>query len=93
VHTSISPIFSYKLYSVATPGHSKPLLLENYVCIIVIALDLQKVSLSSVIDFLYHSSTTELILSLILKKESYPRSKVSLLYRKSLRRRAAWKFV
>jgi hypothetical protein len=30
VYTLISLIFFYKLSSVATPGHSKPLLLPNY---------------------------------------------------------------
>jgi hypothetical protein len=83
VHTSISPIFSYKLYSVTTPGHPKPLLLENYVCIIALTPDSQRVSFYNVTDFLYHNSTTELILSLILIKGSYPSSKASLLYRKS----------
>jgi hypothetical protein len=68
VHTSTSPIFSYKLYSVATPGHLEPLLLENHVRIIALTPDLQRVSFYSVTDFLYYSSTTELILSLILNK-------------------------
>jgi hypothetical protein len=35
-----SPIFSYKLYSVATPGHPEPLLLENHICIIALTPDL-----------------------------------------------------
>jgi hypothetical protein len=83
VHTSISPIFSYKLCSVATPGHPKPFPLENHVRIVALMPDLQRVSFYSVIDFLYHSSTTELILPLILIKGSYPSSKASLLYRKS----------
>jgi hypothetical protein len=79
VHTSVSPIFSYKLYSVATPGYPEPLPLENHVRIIAFTPDLQRVSFYTIIDFLYHSSTTELILSLILIKESYPSSKASLL--------------
>ena len=83
VYTSISPIFSYKLYSVATPGHPEPLPLENHIHIIALTPDLKRVSFYSIIDFLYHSSTTKLILSLILIKEFYPSSKVSLLYRKS----------
>ena len=41
------------------------------------------VSFYSVIDFLYYSSTTKLIPSLILIKESYPSSKASLLCRES----------
>jgi len=84
VHTSISLIFSYKLYSVATPGHPEPLLLENHIRIIALIPDLQRVSFYSVIDFLYHSSTTKLIPSLILIKESYPSSKASLQCRESL---------
>jgi hypothetical protein len=56
VHILISPIFSYKLYSVATPGQPEPLLLENHVCIIMLMPDLQRVSFYSVIGFLYHSS-------------------------------------
>jgi hypothetical protein len=72
VYTLISPIFPYKLYSVATPRHLEPLLLENHVRIIALTPDLQRVSFYSLIDFLYHSSTTELIPSLILIKESYP---------------------
>jgi hypothetical protein len=52
VHTLISLIFSYKLYSVATPGHPEPLLLENHVHIIALTPDLQRVSFYSVTDFL-----------------------------------------
>jgi hypothetical protein len=81
VHISIFSIFSYKLYSVATLRHPEPLLLENHVHIIVLIPDLQRVSFYSIIDFLYHSSTTELIPFLIFIKESYPSSKASLLYR------------
>jgi len=83
VHTLISLIFSYKLYSMATPGHFKPLLLENHVRIIALTLNSQRVSFYNIIDFFYYSSITELIPSLILIKESYPSSKASLLYRKS----------
>ena len=39
--------------------------------------DLQKVPFYSVIDFLYHSSTTELLIALILIKVAYPSSKAS----------------
>src|ERR1035438_7502170 len=84
VHTSISPISSYKLYSVATPGHPKPLLLENHVHIIALTPDLQIVSFYSVTDFLYHSSTTELLPSLILVKRSYLTSTASHPCRKPL---------
>jgi hypothetical protein len=62
VHMSISPIFSYKLYSVAIPGHLESPLLENHVRIIALAPDLQRVSFDGVTDLLYHSSTTELLL-------------------------------
>jgi hypothetical protein len=71
VHTLISPIFSYKLYSVATLGHPEPLLLENHVRIIGLTPDLQRVSFYSAIEFLHHSSTTELLPSLIYIKWSY----------------------
>jgi hypothetical protein len=83
VHTSISLIFSYKLCSVATPGHPEPLLLENHVRIVAFTPDLQRVSSYSITDFLYHSSTTELLLSLIFIKGSYPSSEASHLCRKS----------
>jgi hypothetical protein len=55
VHTLISLIIFNKLYSVATPGHPEPLLLENHVRIVALTLDLQRVSFYSVIDFLYYS--------------------------------------
>jgi hypothetical protein len=80
MRTLISPIFSYKLYSVATPGHPKPLPLENHVRIIAFTPDLQRVSFYSVIDFLHHSFTTELLLPLILIKGSYSSSRASHLY-------------
>jgi hypothetical protein len=83
VHTSISPIFSYKLCSMATPGHPEPFPLENHGRIVALTPDLQRVSFYSVTDFLHHSSTTELILSLILIKGSYPSSKASLRCRES----------
>ena len=40
IHTLISLIICYKLYSVATPGHLKPLLLENYIHIVAIIANL-----------------------------------------------------
>jgi hypothetical protein len=83
VHTLISPIFSYKLYSVATLRHSETLPLENHIRIVALTSDLQRVSFYSVINILYHSSTTELLLSLILIKRSYLSSKASHLCRKS----------
>ena len=84
IHTSISPIFSYKLYSVATPGHSKHLSPENYIRVIALTPDLHRVSFYSVIEFLYYNSTIELLLSLILIKRSYQSSRALLLYGKSL---------
>ncbi len=80
----ISLIFSYKLYSVATPKHPAPLLLENHVRIVALRPDLQRVSFYSVTDFLNHSSTTELIPSRMLIKGSYPTSEASLPCRKSI---------
>jgi hypothetical protein len=52
----------------ATPRHPKPLPLENHLHIVALMPDLPRVSFYSVTEFLYHSSTTELILSLILYK-------------------------
>jgi hypothetical protein len=83
VHTPMPPVFSYKSYSVATPGHPEPLPLKNHIRIIALTPDLQSVSYYSVIDFLHHSSTTELIPSPILIKEPYPSSKASLQSRES----------
>jgi hypothetical protein len=67
-YTLISPISFYKLCSVATPRHPEPLLLENHVRIVALTPDLQRVSFYNVTGFLYHSTTTELLLSLILIK-------------------------
>jgi hypothetical protein len=50
VYTLISPIFLYKSCSVATPEHSEPLPLENYVRVVALAPDLQKVSVYSTIN-------------------------------------------
>jgi hypothetical protein len=83
VHTSISPIFSFKLCFVATPRYPKPFPLENHGRIVTLTPDLQRVSFYSVIDFLYYSPTTKFILSLILIKGSYPSSKALLLCRRS----------
>jgi hypothetical protein len=83
VHTLVSPIFSYKLYSVATPRHPEPLSLENHVRIIALTPDLHRGSFYDITDFFYYSSATELLLSLILIKGSYSSSKASHLCRKS----------
>jgi hypothetical protein len=63
-----TPYNVLKLYSVATSGHLKPLLLEYHVVIIALTPDLQRVFFHSVTEFLHHSSTTELILPLILNQ-------------------------
>lgn len=65
-HTTISPIIFYNLCSLAAPAYPKPLLLENNICIIALMPDLQRVLFYSMTEFLYHSSSTKLILSSIL---------------------------
>ena len=72
VYISLPLIFIYKSYSVTTPKHSKPLLLENYVYIVALAPDLRKVSVYCGTEFLYYSFTTKPFLLLILIKGSYP---------------------
>jgi hypothetical protein len=66
IYTFIPLIIFYKLYSIATLGHPKPLLLEYHVVIVVLTLDLYRVFFYSITEFLYRSSTTKLILPLIL---------------------------
>jgi hypothetical protein len=68
VHTLISPIILYKLYSVATPEHPKYRRLKNRVRIVALTLNLQRVSFCSAIDPLYYSFTTIFLLPLILIK-------------------------
>jgi hypothetical protein len=53
---------------VAILGHLEPFPLENHIRIIALTLDLQKVSLYSIIDFLHYNVTTELIPSPMLYK-------------------------
>jgi hypothetical protein len=84
VHPLIPLITFYKLYSIATPRHPKPFLLENCIYIIALTPNLQRVSIYNIIVFLYYSSTTKLRLSLILLKESYLKSKTLTLCKKSL---------
>ena len=55
MHTLISLINFYKLCSVATPRYPKPLLLENRIYIVALTPDLQRVSIYSIIAFLYYS--------------------------------------
>ena len=59
MHTLISLIIFYKLYSVTTPRHLELLLLENHGHIIVFTPNLQRVSFYNIIDFLHHRSTTK----------------------------------
>jgi len=70
------------LYSVASPGHFEPLffLLENYVFIVISTPNLQRAPFQSVIQFHYHNSTTDLVLSLMHIKGFCPSSKAMLLY-------------
>ncbi len=63
MHTLISPIIVHKSYSVATPGHPMPLLLEYHVVIVALLADLQRFFFYSVIELPYYSSDTELIYS------------------------------
>jgi hypothetical protein len=62
----IFTIFLYMLYFVAIWEYSKPLLLEFYIYIAILASDLQTVSIYNVIKFLYNSSTIKLLLLLIV---------------------------
>lgn len=50
---------------IATPEHLEPLSLKNYSYVVALAPDLYRVSLCGVIEFLYYSSTIELLLLLI----------------------------
>jgi hypothetical protein len=83
IHTLISLIFSYRLYSVTTPGYSESFFIRNHGCIIALTPNLQKVSFYRITDFLHYSFTTELIFSLIFIKESYLSSNALLRYRES----------
>lgn len=71
IHTSISLIFLYKSCSVATPEHPEPLPLQNRVCIVAVTPVLRRVSFHSATEFLHHSSTIELLVSLVHIKGSY----------------------
>ena len=68
VQTLISLIILYKLYSIVTPSHPKPFILENYVHIITFRPDLQAASFYNIRKFLLYSSIIELIIFLILIK-------------------------
>ena len=61
-------MFLISLYAsrfIATPKHLEPLFLKNYIYVVALVPDLQRVSFHSVIEFLYYSSTIELLLLLI----------------------------
>ena len=61
----MSLISLYKLGSIASPKHLEPLSLKNYICVVALAPDLQRVSLCGIIEFLHYSSTIELLSLLI----------------------------
>jgi hypothetical protein len=87
-HTLISPISFDKLCSVATSRHSNTLPLPNHLRIVALPSDLERVSIYSIIKFLYHSSTIKLLLLLILIKWLYLSLKALVLRWKS--RSALW---
>lgn len=64
LYVSILLIF----YLITTAKFSTFFLLEDYVCIIIIIYDLQKVSLYSKTELFSHYSKTELLLLLIIIK-------------------------
>jgi hypothetical protein len=66
-----------------TLRHPEPLLLENRIHIVALTPDLQKVSFYSVTDFLYHSSTTKPILSLMFHKGILSEAEALPLYKES----------
>ena len=72
VHTSNYPILFSKLYTVATPEHSRPLLLENYIYDIALAPNLQVVSFYYIRELSNYSSTNKFLLLLLLIEGSYP---------------------
>jgi hypothetical protein len=64
-HLKIYLISLYTSCFIATPKYLEPLSLKNYICVVALAPDLQKVSLCGVIEFLHYSSTIELLSLLI----------------------------
>jgi hypothetical protein len=60
--TLLPVINLYELRSIATPKHSKPLMHENYIRIVALALDLRDVYLYSKTRINYYSSIIELLL-------------------------------
>jgi hypothetical protein len=80
MRTLVFSIVLYKSCSVANFKYSKPLVLENYVRIVAIALDLQRVSIYAAIEFLCYGSTIELLLFLILMIRFHLSFKALLIY-------------
>jgi hypothetical protein len=68
----------------AIPEHPEPFSLGNHIRIIAFTPDLQRVFFHGVTDILCYSSTTKRIPSLTRVRDSYPSSKATPLYRKSL---------
>jgi hypothetical protein len=65
MHKSMSLISLYISRFVASPKHLEPLSSKNYICVVALAPDLQRVSLCGIIEILYHSATIELLSLLI----------------------------
>ena len=78
IHLSISPIILHKLYSTATSEYLRVLLQENYVFIVTLAPDVLRVYFYDETDFLYYSSTFQLLLFPKHIKRLYLSSKASL---------------
>jgi hypothetical protein len=55
----------HNLCLIANSGHFGTLLLEIYIRLVVLTPDFQKVLVYSVIEFLYYSSTTEILVLLM----------------------------
>jgi hypothetical protein len=55
IHISAQPIILYKSYSVVTFGPPKPVLLNNYFCVVALTLDLQAVFFYNITEFLKNS--------------------------------------
>lgn len=55
-------IILHRLCSMTTLEHSEPLSIENYIRVVALTLDLQRVSFYSATGFLHHSSIIVLFL-------------------------------
>ena len=65
MHKTLSLTSLYMSRFIVTLKHLEPLSLKNYICVVALAPDLQRVSFPGVIEFFYHSSTIELLSLLI----------------------------